>query len=51
MDSVLWLGVLVIWNLARLRRPEQFEYAMDDFRRMETTDPVSLLECLRQCWE
>lgn len=51
MDSVLWLGALVIWNLARLRRPEPFEYAMDDFRRMETTDPVSLLECLRQCWE
>lgn len=51
MEAVEMLCVGHIWNLARLRRPEPFEYAMDDFRARNTGDPMVLLECLRQCWE
>jgi hypothetical protein len=49
--ATVWFCALHIWNLARLRRPEPFEYAMDDFREANTADPMILLDLLRQCWE
>jgi hypothetical protein len=51
MGAIEMLCVGHIWNLARLRRAEPFEYAMDDFRAGNTGNSMVLLECLRQCWE
>ena len=49
--ATVWFCALHIWNLARLRRPEPFDYAMDDFHETNSADPMVLLDVLRQCWE
>lgn len=51
MEAIEMLCVGHIWNLARLRRKEPFEYAMEDFRAEKSGNPSVLLKCLRQCWE
>jgi hypothetical protein len=50
MGALEGLCMVHIYNLARLRRPEAFEYAMDAFRKTDSGDPLVMLECLKPCW-
>jgi hypothetical protein len=50
MGALEMLCVVHIHNLAQRRRPEAFEYAMDEFRKRDSGDPMVMLECLKSCW-